>query len=228
MVTAIRDALSEVGDPTRAAAQQRYMKSALAYRGLTSAELTSLLRAVLTTTPVPTERHQWERAVRMLFDEARFREERYAATALAHHRSTRAWQDPHALELHRHLIVTGAWWDHVDAVATRCVAPILAAHRGAVTPILRAWAVTDDLWLRRSAIIAQLPHGAATDTALLTDAILANVQGTAYGQEFFVRKAIGWALRQYARTDPDWVREFVAEHQDRLSGLSRREALKHL
>ena len=80
------------------------------------------------------------------------------------------------------------------------------------------------MWLRRSAIICQLGAKADTDTALLATCIEANLGD----REFFVRKAIGWALRQYAWTDPGWVHAFVAEHHDALSPLSRREALKNI
>ena len=84
--------------------------------------------------------------------------------------------------------------------------------------------VDEDRWLRRTSVIAQLLAKDRTDLDLLTTAIDVNLDD----QDFFLRKAIGWALRQYARTDPDWVRTFVADRGDRLSPLSRREALKHL
>jgi 3-methyladenine DNA glycosylase AlkD len=226
---AIRTALAAHSDPERAAGQQRYMKSALPYRGLASAELKATLRPLLADPAYRfTSRAGWEGTVRMLWDEAAYREERYAATALAGHRAYRAWQDPETLRLYRHLIVTGAWWDHVDDLASHHVGDILAAHRVPTTRVLREWMVADDLWLRRTAILAQLRHRGATDGGLLRDALEANLEGSAFGREFFIRKAVGWALRQHARTDPAWVRGFVAEHSGELSGLSTREALKHL
>jgi 3-methyladenine DNA glycosylase AlkD len=91
-------------------------------------------------------------------------------------------------------------------------------------PLIRAWATDPDRWLRRTSIICQLAFRDRTDTALLSDVIVPNLAD----REFFIRKGIGWALRQYARTDPDWVRAFVAEHEAVISPLSRREALKHL
>ncbi len=89
---------------------------------------------------------------------------------------------------------------------------------------MRAWATDDDLWLRRTAVLSQLRHKADTDTDLLRYAIEANVDDTS----FWLRKAIGWSLREYAKTDPAWVRAEVDRLGPRLSGLSRREALKHL
>ena len=121
-------------------------------------------------------------------------------------------------------MVTGAWWDHVDEVASHLVGGVLAGHRVEVTPVMRAWAVDDDLWVRRTAVLCQLNHKADTDTDLLHDVIEANLDD----RSFWLRKAIGWALREYSRTDPDWVRAEVDQLGDRLSGLSRREATRHL
>lgn len=157
-------------------------------------------------------------------DEATHREDRYAATALAGHRAYRAWQDAETLPLYRHLVVTGAWWDHVDEVATHRVGPILLSHRATGTPVVRSWATDEDLWLRRASVICQLGARDRTDVELLRHAVESNLDDPS----FWLRKAIGWALRQYARTDPDWVRDRVAEWDGRLSGLSRREALRHL
>lgn len=229
LVVAVRAALASAGDPVRAAGQQAYMKSAMPYRGLTSPELRALLRPLLADPSLaPSSRAEWETDVRALWDAAAYREERFAALALSGHRVARPWQDPEALALYRHLVETGAWWDFVDVVAADRVGPILWRHREVVTPVLRADAVDDHLWVRRTAILAQLKHREETDLDLLSDVIDANLEGTTFGREFFIRKAIGWALRQHARTDPEWVRSFVEARGDRLSGLSRREALKHL
>ena len=229
LVGAVLAALAGAGDPVRAGGQQAYMKSAMPYRGITSPELRALLKPLLAdATLAPTSREAWESDVRVLWDDATHREERYAAIAVTDHPVARDWQDPAALGLYRHLVVSGAWWDYVDVVAADRVGPILLRHRPIVTPILRADAVDDDLWVRRVAILAQLKHREETDLDLLSDVIDANLEGSTFGKEFFIRKAIGWALRQYARVDPEWVRAFVEARGDRLSGLSRREALKHL
>ena len=201
------------------------MKSSMPYRGLTSPELKALLRPILADPAYRiTTRGDWELAVRDLWDGATHREERYAATALTGYRTYRAWQDPDAIPLYRHMVVTGAWWDHVDEVASNRIGPILLSHNEIMTPIVRGWATDDNLWLRRTAILSQLTFKEQTDLALLHDAIEPNLEDPS----FWIRKAIGWALRQHARTDPDWVRAAVDGYGERLSGLSRREALKHL
>ena len=229
LVVAVRAALASAGDPERAAGQQAYMKSSMPYRGVTSPELRALLRPLLADPSLaPASREAWEADVRALWDAAAYREERYAALALTGHRAARPWQDLETLGLYRYLVETGAWWDYVDVVAADRVGPILLRHRPVVTPVLRADAVDGHLWVRRTAILAQLKHREETDLELLSDVIDANLEGSTFGREFFIRKAIGWALRQHARVDPHWVRAFVDSRGDRLSALSRREALKHL
>lgn len=223
LVAAVRDSLAAGGDRERAAQQQRYMKSALPYRGHTKGELAALLRRLLAEHP-PEDRASWEATVRELWDGATHREERYAALAVARDRRARAWLAPVSVPLFRHLVVTGAWWDLVDETAHHLVRPALAAHPAELTPLLRDWASDDDVWIRRTAVICQVGRRAETDLDLLRHAIDANVDD----RTFWLRKGIGWALRDYARTDPDWVLAEVERHGVRLSHLSRREALKHL
>lgn len=228
LIAAVRRVLAEHGDPERAGGQQRYMKSTMPFHGVTMAQMRRLVRPILRDPAHElATRADWEATVRTLWDDAAHREERYAAIELAMDRRYGHWHEPDVLALAAHLVTTGAWWDLVDATA-ELVGEVFAGHPAEVAPVLRDWARADDLWLRRVAVIAQLRAREDTDLDLLTDVIDANLEGSTYGSEFFVRKAIGWALRQYARVDGDWVRAFVAERGDRLSGLSRREALKHL
>lgn len=125
------------------------------------------------------------------------------------------------LPLYREMITTGAWWDHVDEVSHR-VGDLLTTFPDRMRPVVLDWSVADDLWLRRSAILSQLDAKDATDRDLLVAVLEPNLAD----QRFFVAKAVGWALRQYARTAPNWVRDYVDIHD--LRPLSRREALKHL
>ena len=224
LVDALRAALRTGADPERAVGQQRYMKSAMPFLGLTSPGRREVVRPVLADPALRLDsRPAFERAVRSLWEGAEFREERYAALDLLRHRAYRSWRDPDLMPLVEHLVVTGAWWDLVDELAS-VVGEVLLIDPEGEGLRMRDWAERDDLWLRRSAIISQLRHRERTDTDLLASVIEVNLDD----REFFVRKAIGWALRQYARTDPAWVQAFVDRHCDRMSGLSRREALKHL
>jgi 3-methyladenine DNA glycosylase AlkD len=223
LIDRLRDEMGRAGDPVRAASQQAYMKSDLPYFGLGAPELKLLLRPHLAVY-APVTRGEWEATIRALWDEATHREEWYVALALARHRVAVDWRDVASMQLWRHLVVTGAWWDVVDVIAAHLVGDALRMHRPGVTPVVRSWATDENLWLRRTAVLAQLAHRADTDLALLAHAIECNLDDPS----FWLRKSIGWALREQARTDPDWVRARVAGWGDRLSPLSQREATKHL
>ena len=225
LVDTIRAELARHADPARAAGQQRYMKSTIPYRGLTSPQLTAVLRPILADPGFRiADRDGWEATIRTLWDEVAYREEWYAAIALARCRTYRPWVDSDSMPLWRHLVVTGAWWDVVDEVATQLVRDVLEGSPDVEGLRLREWAVDDDLWLRRTAIICQVGRKDRLDESLLADAIEPNLAD----RDFFLRKAIGWALRDHARIAPDWVRAFVDAHAGELSGLSRREATRHL
>ena len=218
-----RRRLREAGDATRAARMRAYMKSDLPFHGVASPDCRVIMRDVLAAHELP-DRATWLATVLALWDGAGHREERYAALAVAKDRRYAGYRDPDCLPLYRHLVVTGAWWDLVDDVATHLVGPLLLAHPAAVRPTVAAWAGDEDRWLRRTAVICQVGAKDRTDLPLLATVVEANLDD----RDVFLRKAIGWALRRQARSDPGWVRDFVAAHDDRLSNLSRREALKHL
>jgi 3-methyladenine DNA glycosylase AlkD len=220
LIEAIRGELRARADPVRAPGMQAYMKSSMPYLGVPVPNVRRLTRAAAVRFP-PRDLNDLRRSAQAIWRTADYREERYAATELTGLRMATGRLE--LLDLWREMIVTGAWWDHVDAVAHR-IGDLLVAHPDHLTPLLRDWSRDPDRWLRRSSIICQLSLKSRTDVPLLQEVILVN----AADPEFFVRKAIGWALRDYARTDPDWVRSFVGDHATVLSPLSRREALKHL
>lgn len=227
VVEEVRRRLAGAADPERAPQMQAYMKSALPFRGVTAVPMRKICREVFSAHRLP-DRDSWTSVVLALWDGAAFREERYAAVELTGHRYYRDYQDVATLALYRHLVLSGAWWDLVDVVASHRVGPILRAHAEEVTPLMRSWAVADDMWLRRTAVLCQLGSKRETDVDLLRYAIEQNLEASTFGRQFFVRKAIGWALREYAKTDGAWVVRFVADHADQMSGLSRREALKNV
>ncbi len=205
----IRAALVEMADPARAPDMQRYMKSQMPYLGVRKTQLTPhvmrMAKGLDRDTMLAVATGLWEGATH--------REERYAALAVLRAGTMTAEDEP----LLRHLVTTGAWWDLVDETATKLVGPLREQMD------IRAWAVDDDMWIRRAAIISQVGgRGRGTDAGLLADVIEPNTAD----RRFWITKAIGWALRDYAYADPQWVREFVAGHD--LAPLSVREATKHL
>lgn len=216
IVDAIRIELRAVADATRAAGQQAYMKSTMPFLGVRVPEARRIARDQARPTRDPSALLT---VAERLWNEAAYREERYAALAVLGARPLRG--DPDLIPHIEHMVRTGHWWDYTDELAHR-VAELLDAYPAEISFIVRTWSVDEDLWLRRLAIIAQLGRRDRVDLTLLTAVIAENVDDN----EFFIRKAIGWALRDVARTEPQWVRTFVDTHD--LSPLSRREAVKHL
>ena len=200
-----------------------YMKSAMPFHGVQSAAQQRIWRGVFTRHPLA-DPESWHETVLALWRDATYREERYAAIALTGVHHYEAWQTLDTIPMYEELIVTGAWWDYVDAIAAHRIGPLLAKYPAAMRRLLRRWSRDDHLWKRRTAILAQLTFKERTDVRLLHACIEPNLGDT----DFFIRKAIGWALRQHARTDPDGVAAYVNAHLSLMSGLSRREATKHL
>ena len=219
----LRTRLTAVADPDRAPGMQAYMKSAMPYLGVSAVPLRAVCKQIFSGL-LYADSATWQRDVLDIWRGAQFREERHAAIELTGIRAARPFQTVEALGLYEEMIVTGAWWDYVDAIATQRFWPILQHDPAAMKRRMLAWASDDDMWKRRSAILSQLKAKAETDLDFLYTCIAPSLDST----EFFLRKAIGWALRQYAWTDPAEVKRYVAANETRLSGLSKREALKNI
>lgn len=212
--------LAEEANPRDAISMAAYMKTEQPFYGVKTPPRRAIAREIAQRFSPVTVR-DYEAAVWALW-ELPHREEQYLAVDVA-----RLWSsfiEPPRLPLYRRMIRDGAWWDTVDAIAAKLVGRLVREHRKRLSPVMHAWIDDGDMWIRRSALICQLGHKADTDAAMLFEFC----RRRAHEQEFFIRKAIGWALREYARTDPAAVRSFVAEMGEELSGLSRREATKHL
>ena len=226
LIRDLHERMLEAADPGRAPQMQAYMKSDMPFHGIASPVMKRLTRECFQAHPL--DEAAWLAATKRLWDEATHREERYAALDLLRwptHREAAA--APDRLPFYHHLATTGAWWDLVDEIAQHLVGPVLLAHRDRVTPVVTGWADDSDIWVRRTAILSQERHKAETDPALLDHVLNRNLEDSLHGKVFWIRKAVGWALREYAKTNPVWVRSWVVAHDNRLSGLTRRGALKH-
>lgn len=220
----VHDTFVALADPTRAAKMQAYMKSAMPYLGVTAVPLRRACKELFATHSV-TAPKKWSEDVLCLWDHASYREERYAAIALSGDKRALEWHIPEQLELYEHMIVTGAWWDFVDEIAIHRVGAILLRrHPKELKKAMRMWSKSTDMWLRRASIICQVSFKKETDLKLLYECIERSMDS----KEFFLRKAIGWALRSYAWVDPEEVKRYVRVNDKLLSGLSKREALKNL
>jgi 3-methyladenine DNA glycosylase AlkD len=215
-----RSLLADAGDQERAAQMAAYMKTGMPMYGVPSPARTTIVRTLAREFPATT-RSEYDGGVRALW-RGTHREEKYLAIAYA--RSFPRYVTLSSVGMYRMMIIQGAWWDLVDEIATHLVGGVLMNQRERFMPTIERWTTSKDMWLRRTAIISQLRHKDETDVTLLGTACTANLSDT----DFFIRKAIGWALREYAKTDPEWVVAYVSNHADEMSGLTRREATKHL
>lgn len=220
VLDAVRAALRERADPARAAGAQAYMKSTLPSLGVRVPEVRRIAASAASAAPFESG-DQLRATVLELWRTSTVREERYAAIDLTGSRLVA--RDLYMLPVYEEIIRSGAWWDFADGVSGR-LCNLLQAHRPEMTDVLLGWSTDADFWVRRASITAQLKAKGSTDTTLLACVIEANLADP----EFFVRKAIGWALREYAKTNPGWVADFVAGHASAISPLSRREALRRI
>jgi 3-methyladenine DNA glycosylase AlkD len=222
LIEDLRAALVAAADPERAPRMQAYMKSAMPYFGVPATPLRGIVREVDAAHTLPTF-EAWRATILALWREATHREERYVALELAGRPRYRAYRTREAVPLFEELIVSGAWWDLVDAAA-HLLRDLVRDDHDWMAARIHEWSTDQDLWKRRAAIISQLGLKDATDWPLLQDCIESNLEN----RSFWIRKAIGWALRDYGKTAPEAVRTYVEALGPRLSPLSRREALKHL
>lgn len=206
-------------DPVRAEAMTAYMKDVAPFLGIPAPLRRDLSKAVTQGAPRPSEADCAALALRCW----RLPEREYQYFAVDYLRRHVSRCSSGFLPVVRHLIVTVPWWDTVDPLAAHTVGPLVAADPE-LARVMDEWIEDEDLWLARTALLHQLRHKAATDTGRL----FAYCRRRAGHPDFFVRKAIGWSLREYAKTDPDAVRAFVEAERAALSPLSVREALKNL
>jgi 3-methyladenine DNA glycosylase AlkD len=206
-------------DPERAVAMRDYMKDVAPFLGLTSPVRRALSRTVLDGLPRPAEPDLTAVALRCW----RLPEREYHYFAVDVLRRHVTYCSSGFLPVVRHLLTTVPWWDTVDLLAAHVVGGLVAADRDLAAE-MDAWIADEDRWLVRAALLHQLRYRRRTDTDRLFGYCL---RQSGHG-DFFVRKAVGWCLREYAKTDPDAVRAFVAEHRQRLAPLSVREALRNV
>ncbi|MFH8448865.1 DNA alkylation repair protein [Streptomyces fungicidicus] len=206
-------------DPERAAAMRAYMKDVAPFLGLTTPVRRALSRTVVEGLPSPGEADCAAVALRCW--ELPGREYQYFAVDYLR-RHVRHCSSGF-LPVVRHLVTTVPWWDTVDLLAAHVVGALVAADRG-LTAEMDEWIGDDDMWLARAALLHQLRYRERTDTGRLFDYCLRQ----SGHQDFFVRKAVGWCLREYAKTGPDAVRTFLSREQGRFAPLSVREALKNI
>ena len=211
--------LAALADPAKAVVMAAYMRTSHPFHGVQKGGVDAVGREALKLFPAK-DRLEYERNVVSLW-RLPHREERYLAIRYARQGK---FVGPESLGLYERMIREGAWWDLVDETAGHLVGGALGKARGEVEPVLDVWVRDPDMWIRRTAVIAQLRLGRGTNEAQLFRYCLL----MAPEREFFIRKAIGWALREYSKTAPEAVIDFLEANLERLSPLSLREGGKDL
>ncbi len=208
--------LKAVANPDNAVAMKAYMKNKFEFLGVKTPARRKLTKAFF--------KQQTDSVIDWNFiNEAwnnPYRELQYAA--LDYLEIRKKLLTPSDLPHLKKLAQTKSWWDTIDFL-DRLVGSIIARFPE-TKEIILTWSRDEDIWLRRLAIDHQLLRKEKTDTELLEKILVNNLGRT----EFFINKAIGWALRDYSKTNPDWVRAFIERHQTEMAALSIREGSKYL
>lgn len=212
--------LSRLSDPGRAKEMAAYMKTDMPFYGVQKPDRIPVFRAVKERFP-PSGVDEY-RALTLALWQAEHREEKYLALEYACRFVSKA--GPGELVFFEQMVREGAWWDFVDVIAGHLVGHLLLVHRSEIAGKLDRWVDDDDMWIRRTAILSQLRHKKDTDV----DRLFSYCLKRAHEKEFFIRKAIGWALREYSYSDAAAVKGFLLENRQILSPLTFKEGAKRL
>jgi 3-methyladenine DNA glycosylase AlkD len=207
-------------DAGKAVEMAAYMKTEMPFYGIQKPDRLPVYKQLAKMFPA-SNKGDYEENILALWN-LPHREEKYAALEYAcmfpDHVSERS------IELYEHLIRSGAWWDFVDVVAINLVGHAYRNERKKIYPIIEKWTGDRDMWIRRTSVICHNHHKGETDEKQLFRTSLKLCPE----KEFFIRKGIGWALREYSYVAPDSVHSFVHKHKDKLSPLTFRESMKQL
>lgn len=196
-----------------------YMKNHFPFLGIKTPERKVLLKQFYLETAILSE----ERLPKDFLQEVWSlpeREYQYAVLGMIMRRPR--WLLPEHVPWLEELITTKSWWDTVDTIASNIIGELFLREPQLIDTYIPKWKNHENLWLRRTTILFQLKYKQKTDVDLLFHLIRINRED----KDFFIRKAIGWALREYSKTDPAIVEEFIK--REKLSTLSEREGMKHI
>jgi len=200
-----------------AAKQKAYLRDQFEFYGLTTTKRRDIQKPFLIKAYLP-EKIKLEHLVKTLWKRPE-REYHYFAQELAFKYAKRL--DKKDMALIEYMITHKSWWDTVDMIANKLLGPYFKKYPEEIGSKTNQWLTSENIWLQRCAILFQLKYKETLDTNLLSR-VINQLLGS---KEFFINKAIGWILREYSRTNPDWVINFVESTPD-LHNLSKREALR--
>lgn len=217
-------------NPEKIPGMEKYMRNHFKFLGLQAAERRKLARPFLNQLFADT-RERWNKQSdsnqsvvdwKTLFWLWKLPEREFQLVGIDYLKQVEDYFVLEDLKHLKQLVLTKSWWDTVDFLSKN-IGSIVIKEPG-LTKTMRAWSLDSNMWLRRVSILHQLNLKENTNKELLTEVILNNIED----EEFFIRKAIGWALREYAKTDEQWVVDFTDAHKEHLSALSYREAIKNI
>ncbi|MBC7004680.1 DNA alkylation repair protein [Photobacterium sp. BZF1] len=219
MVIFMQQRMAEAGNPDDAKAMQAYMKTEQPFYGVKAPERKAIFKQAREHTKIASF-IEYKRLVLWLWS-GENREEQYLAMDAAEY--YKPFRTLEAFPVYEEMLNEASHWDTVDKLASNLIGPLVKEHRE-LEGVVRGWRESENMWLRRASLLVHLKHKAETNLPLLEETILM----LASEKEFFIRKAIGWVLREYAKTDAEFVKRFVMTYQEQLSPLSRQEALKNI
>lgn len=214
----VQSLFREKGNPEVAIYQMKYMRNQYAFFGLKAPEWLALAKEVIEKNGIP-QGEDLKTLVRLCYDDEH-REMQFFGLELVQRSINK--QPENFVHFLEELITTKSWWDTVDWIAAKMVGSHLKRYPGLVPSFPDRWIESDNIWLQRTAILFQLKYKKDTDAVLLFRYILRRADS----REFFVQKGAGWALREYSKTDPEAVRDFI--ENNKLPALTRREGLRRL
>lgn len=220
LVRFVQQNFAQLADEEKAALMAAYMKTDMPFYGIQKPDRMPIYREMKKTFAAESQA-QYEEGIKALW-QLPHREEKYAAIEFA--KQNKRFVTMKSYPLYRYLITDGAWWDLVDDVACNLISDSYLNERDAIKPLIDKWIDDKDMWMRRTAILAHNHHKARTDWTQLSDHCLQR----AGEKEFFIRKAIGWALREYSYANPTAVKNFLLKNRGELSTLSFKEGAKQL
>ena len=213
----LNKALIANADKENALYQAAYLKNKFQFHGLTTTLRRNVCKSFLQKSALPSKA-QLEPIVKALWKMPQREYHYFAQELVAKYQKEFEEKD---IDLLEYLIINNSWWDTVDFIAAHLAGQYFRAYPQKKEAYIKKWMSSGNMWLQRTCLLFQLKYKKETDTVLLAEII----DKLNPSKEFFINKAIGWILREYSKTDPKWVKKFVAEHA--LSNLSKREALKH-
>ena len=219
LIHTLEQAFTAAQNPPIAQGQAAYMKHHFKFLGLSKPVRAAIQKTVFKK-HAPSHVDELKNIINALWHKQE-REFHYAAIDLAI-RYKKLWT-PDCLPLFNMMIRRHSWWDSVDAIAANMVGALVKNNPELITT-MDVWIDDDYLWTRRTALLFQLRWKKQTDEHRL----YAYCKKSFHEKDFFIRKAIGWALREYSKTNPASVTAFINEHKNQMSPLSVREASKYL